>query len=39
VSDDEQCLFMPLRIGDYYVYCVEQNAWIHFSDYTRQGTH
>jgi len=35
VNDDEHSLFMALRIGYCYVYYVEQNAWIHFSDYTR----
>jgi len=34
-NDDEQYLFMVLRIGYCYVQCVEQNAWIHFLDYTR----
>ena len=35
VNDDEHCLFLALRIGYFYVYSVEQNAWIHFSEYTR----
>jgi len=29
MNDDEQSLFMALRMGYCYV-CVEQNAWIHF---------
>jgi len=30
VNDDDHYLFMGLRIGYCYVYCVEKNAWIHF---------
>jgi len=32
MNDDEHSLFMALRIGYCHV-CVEQNAWIHYSDY------
>jgi len=34
VTDDEQSLFMALGT-DCCCVCVEQNAWIHFSDNTR----
>ena len=30
VNDDEHSFFMELRSGYWYVWCVEQNAWIHF---------
>jgi len=35
VNDDEDTLFLALRICYCYIYCVEQNAWNHFSDCTR----
>jgi len=35
VNDYEHSLFLALRIGYCYMYCLEQNAWIDFSYFTR----
>jgi len=34
-SESTDSLSMVLRIGHCFVWCVEQNAWIHFSYYMR----
>jgi len=33
LNDDEYHLFMTLRIGYCYVWCVKQDAWLHFSEF------
>ena len=39
VNDNEHSLFLALSIRYCYVHSVEQNAWVHFSDYRRPVTY